>query len=87
MGLGVSGHLRCGGVCIGQHLFGLLLKKVGVRLDVSDYLLCRRAGICTNRVRLTPGASEVFLGCPLGQSEHLEGLVLGGGFCKGFHLL
>jgi len=86
MRLSVPGHLRCRCARIGQRLLGFLLKTVGVHPGVSDYLLRGCARIRTNLGRFTPSTGDVFLSCSLGQSEHLEGMVLGSGPGRGAHL-
>jgi hypothetical protein len=73
--LGIFGYLRCPRSRVGHHLIGLAPDSVGLRFGISNYLLCRRARIRVNLARLAMSGGDMLIGCPLGQGQHLQGLL------------
>lgn len=74
--LGVLGDLPSLGVRLGECLVGFLVYGVGACLSLSDDLLCRRTRVRVNRLGGTPGTRDMLLSRPLGQTEHVDRLVL-----------
>jgi hypothetical protein len=75
--LGVSRYLRRLCTRLGQSLFGVPLKIVGMRPSIPNDLLRGYPCVRADLVCLMMRTGNVLLGRPLGQSKHLEGLPLG----------
>ena len=73
--LGVLGRLQCMRSRVGQHLVGLAPDGVGLRLGLADDLLRGRTGVRHDLVRLAMSGGDVLVGGPLGEGQHLEGLL------------